>query len=142
MKNGLEMIDDAYQILNVPEVVSIITGNLYQLVRPKNSILEDIVINGLPITNTQLQQGVFNVNIHVPNLTDVKIGGNPDETQPDLVRLKAISEIVVEKLADVVGYDYRFSAQNGGYPIRDTDLTWYMNIRVDYYAAQMNFNNI
>jgi hypothetical protein len=142
MKNGLEMIDDAYQVLNVPDITSIITGNLYKLTRPKNSVLEDIVINGLPITNTQLQQGTFNVNIHVPNLTDVKIGDVYDETQPDIVRLNAISKIIVEKLADVVGNDYRFSAQNSGYPIRDTDLTWYMNIRVDYYAAQMNFNNI
>lgn len=142
MKTGLEMIYDCFSILDVPEVRDIINGDIYFLERPKNSVLEDIVINALPITNDQLQKGVFNVNIHIPNLENVVINGEADETQPNIVKLMTVNKVVVELLADVVGESFHFSAQNGGYPIRDSDLTWYMNIRVDYYAVQPNFTNI
>lgn len=142
MKTGLDMVSDAFSILNVTDVTTIITGNLYKLARPKNSQLEDIVINALPITGEQLQKGVFNVNVHVPNLSNIVIAGASDNRQPDVTRLGEISKIVVEKLRDVVGTDFHFSAQTGGLPIQDDDYTWYMNIRVTYYSVQENFTNI
>lgn len=142
MKTGLDMVNDAFGILNVPDITTVITGNLYKLARPKNSKVEDIVINALPLTAEQLQKGVFNVNIHVPNLKNVVIGGVTDETQPDVTRLGQIGKIVVEKLRDVVGNDFHFNADNSGYPIKDEDDTWYLNVRVSYYAVQTNFTNV
>lgn len=143
MKTVLDMVFDAFSILDVSDVTTSITGELSILERPKNSLKEDIVINALPITGEQFQKGVFNVNVHVPNLLNVVTNGKPDETQPNLTRLRTISNLVVEKLRDVVGEDYHFNAQNGGYPIRENDdLSWYINIRVDYYSVQGNFTNI
>ncbi len=141
MKTGLDMVQEMFNYLNVPDITSVITGELYMLVRPQNSNVEDIVINALALTGSQLQQGVINVNIHVPNLS-VKINGKPDQTQPDLDRLQKIAKLVVEKLKDYNGDDHRFSAQTGGIPYKDEDNTHFFNIRVNYYAFQNNFVNI
>lgn len=142
MKSGLDMVQDIFNILNVDEITTVITGNLYMYERPKNSELEDIVVNSLPITGNQFQKGVANVNIHVPNLKGLKIKGKLDDTQPDIERLSGITKIVLPKIADVIGYDYQFSASLPGQPIRDTDLSWYVNIRVEYYSVQTNFTNV
>lgn len=142
MKTGLDMITDAYMIINVPEITDVITGDIYPLERPKNSDKEDIVINALPITSDQQQKGVFNINVHVPNLASLKINGNPDDTIPDITRLKLITNLVVSKINMVDGQDYSFSAATGGQPIKDSDLTWYVNIRVNYFAFQNNYSNI
>lgn len=141
MKTSLNMIQDAFSVLNVTDVTDNISGNLYKLIRPKNSIVEDVVINALPITAEQFQNGVFNVNIHVPNLNP-KIAGVLDDTIPDIPRMEAIADIIVKLLLQHDGYDFSFSIGNGGVPIRDTDLNWYFNLRVNYYAFQQNYSNI
>lgn len=140
MKTGMDMVQDGFDTLNTDDIVTVITGNLYMYERPKNSQFEDVVVNSLPITGDQLQQGVFNVNVHVPNLK-LAIHGKPDETQPDLVRLKQITALVTERLRDVVGVDYHFSVSQT-ILIKDEDYTWYFNIRVNYYSVQQNFTNI
>jgi hypothetical protein len=57
-----------------------------------NSDKEDVVINSLPINNSQMQSGVFNVNIHVPNLV-LNINGNIDTTQPNHERIKQLTAL-------------------------------------------------
>jgi hypothetical protein len=141
MKSGLDMVKDGFTVLNIPALTDNISGNVYMLERPKNSTEEDVVINSLPITADQFQNGVFNVNIHVPNLNP-KINGKLDDTIPNVPRLKAITDIVVKLLNLHDGFDFSFSLSNGGQPIRDTDLNWYFNIRVNYYAFQQNYLNI
>ena len=142
MKTGLDMITDAYIVINVPDITTEISGGVYPWERPKNSDKEDIVINGLPITADQQQRGVFNVNIHVPNLKGLEINGNSDDTIPDITRLKFITNLVVSKIQMVDGQDYSFSVATGGQLIKDSDLNWYMNLRVNYFALQTNYSNI
>jgi hypothetical protein len=142
MKTGLDMVKDGFTLLNVDVVNNAITGKVYMFIRPKNSLLQDVVLNTLAITNDQLQQGVFNVNIHCPNLTGVVIEGVTDNTQPDITSLTNITNIILSIVADYVGADFKIWAQNTGLLIRDVDGTWYVNVRVNYLAFQQNFINI
>jgi hypothetical protein len=142
MKMGIEMVKDGFTLLNVTDITSIISGSVYMFERPKNSVKQDIVLNTLALTNDQLQQGVFNVNIHSPNVKGVVIAGETDNTLPDTQFLLDTGKKVAALLYDYAGPDFSLSVQTPGLPLRDTDGTWYLNIRVNYYAFQTNYTNI
>lgn len=142
MKTGIQMVRDGYGIVNIDAVKNLITGKVYLFARPKNSEVQDIVLNTLALTNEQVQNGVFNCNVHCPNKSNVVINDETDTTQPDIAALDEISAFVTNILNDYVGYDFRLSAQNTGIPIRDVDNTWYVNIRVNYSSFQNHYTNI
>ena len=106
----------------------VISGNVYKLSRPINSKKEDIVIIPLAMTADQMQRGIINVNVHVPNLD---LPG--DQTQPNNPRLQEISSYVMSKLDDYYGFGYNFALDNAGEPARD-QTGWYTNIRVEFNA--------
>ena len=101
MKTPVDLIYDFFTLLNVQEVLSNISGGVYPNSRPIDSRMEDVVINSLPITGSQLQVNITNVNIHVPNLK-ISIGGKQDNTQPNLKRLKEISAVVEPIIVDAM----------------------------------------
>lgn len=136
------MVKDGFSLLNVDAINNIISGDVYMFERPKNSAVQDIVLNTLALTGVQLQAGVFNVNIHSPNVKGVVIAGETDNTLPDIAFFDAACTAVVEILKDYNGFDYYLSVDTPGIPIRDTDGTWFVNIRVAYYAVQTNYTNI
>lgn len=142
MKSALDMIKDVFDQLNVDSVRSIISGNIYMLERPQNSILNDIAINSLPITNDQQQKGIVNVNIHCQNLQNVVIGGKVDNTIPDITNLNRTSKAVLAILNSINATDFRLQASTSGQPIKDNDNSFYINIRVNYYSIQPNYVNI
>ena len=107
-----------------------ITGNIYWLNRPKNSTKEDIVVGSLAMNNEQLQEGVFNVNIHVPNL--VLTG---DDTQPNFNRFDQIANILVPMLSDVWGTDWNFSVDDPASVVPDGN-NWFCNIRIRFYSLR------
>jgi len=74
-----------------------------------------------------LQEGVLNVNIHVPNL------GTGNTAQPDTARLTQLTQLASETLDEVwhEKADYVFSVQQDNI-LQDTDLSWYSNIRVEF----------
>lgn len=143
MKTGIEMVQDGYQLLNVDAVLSLISGKIYLFERPQNSDKQDIVLNTLALTNDQLQQGVFNVNYHCPNIKGLVIAGETDNTQPDIVSMLQVVKVILSILNQYQGFDYRLSAQTSGLPIKDNgDGSWYINTRVNYSAFQQNYSNI
>lgn len=100
------------------------------MLRPKDSLREDIVVGVLTMSAEQVQEGVFNVNIHVPNL---KLKN--DSTQPDIERFKVITAAVVAALGNFYGFDYNFDVSTTGIPYRDgTD--WFVNVRVIYTSLR------
>lgn len=105
-----------------------LTGGIYELSKPKDSAKEDIVVGVLAMNTDQTQEGVFNVNIHVPNVVL-----SSDSTQPNTARFRVILDKCMEVLKDVYGYDYRFSVSTPGIPYRDGDK-WFVNIRVEWMA--------
>lgn len=105
-----------------------LTGGIYELSRPKDSVKEDIVVGPLAMNAEQTQEGVFNVNIHVPNVVL-----SSDSTQPNTARFRVILDKCMEVLNDVRGYDYTFTVSTPGMPYRDGDK-WFVNIRVEWMA--------
>lgn len=142
MKTGIEMATDGFTLINVDAVNSLITGACYLFERPQNSDKIDVVVNTLALTAVQLQNGVFNVNIHCPNLKNVVINNVTDNTQPDVEAMATIGKAVTEILKDYNGFDFKLDMLSPGLPIRDVDGNWYLNIRVNYYAFQQSYSNI
>lgn len=142
MKTGIGMLQDGFSLINVSNILTSITGRIYLGERPQNSTLQDIVLNTLALTNEQLQQGVFNVNVHCPNLS-VTIGDKTDNTLPDTAKLLEVGKKIISILNDYIGFDFRLSVATPGNMIRDDkDGSWYLNIRVNYYAFQQSYSNI
>lgn len=136
MKTVIDLVDSIYELLNVSAVNNVITGEVYLDSRPDNSVLEDVVINSLPVTGEQLQRAVVNVNIHVPNLS-LTINGQPDTSQPNRKRIKVISDIVIPLIKDAIINDTLTGIQNITM-INDKELKeHFLNIRVNTYSINL-----
>ena len=68
MRTQFDAINLIYSAINASPLKTAINGDIYKFKRP-TSAKEDIVINSLVLGNTNFQEGVFNVNIYVPNIT-------------------------------------------------------------------------
>lgn len=80
-----------YKILNVTELTNIISGGIYRGEKPKNSELEDVVINSLPLASgktKEVQNGIININCYSKNINGVA----------NIQRLELISNKVIELL--------------------------------------------
>ena len=128
MKTALTAQETIFQRLIQSGVknTSAITGGIFKNRKPKDSQKEDIVVRALTMNAEQIQEGVINVNIHVPNL---KLSS--DSTQPDETRFKAITEIVLAALRDYCGFDYWFTIKVPGILYPDGD-NWFSNIQVEF----------
>lgn len=131
MKSTLDVIDSVWGVMNASPVKTVITGGVYKHLRPAASKLEDVVINSLPITGEQLQAGVANVNIHVPDL-EVNIGGVV-EKQPNHLRLQVLCLAALTSLKDQWNEDYHFDVQQQNLIRDENGGDHYINIRLDFY---------
>lgn len=116
-----------------------ISGGVYKLSRPLNSDKEDIVINSITLNAAQLQEGVLNVNIHVPNLS-INVNGVQDNTQPNFSRLKALTALAVSSLSDVWASlgEYNYTPQEPGNPLKEDGIdSYYSNIRVEFFSVNI-----
>ena len=68
MRTQFDAINLIYSAINTSPLKTAINGAIYKIKRP-TSAKEDIVINSLVLGNTNFQEGVFNVNIYVQNIT-------------------------------------------------------------------------
>lgn len=142
MKTGIEAITDVWRLVNVPEVKALIDGVIIRQRRPKMSNLFDVVVNGLGFTNEMLQRGIVNVNIHGTNLKSVRFGEFTDDQQPDLDRLDAIAHAIIP-LVDTIFIDsWHLDIDRAPQQFQDSDGSWYVNIRLNYYSVLNNFKNI
>ena len=130
LKVSGEVITDLYKYVKASPIAAI-TPNIFKKARPLNFNGECIIINALPITFDQVQEGVVNLNYIVPNL---RIGSNPiDATQPNSVRLDAGEKVIAEVLKGVWemnGYTFWVlqSTQMDGEPLTE----WFVNFRIQY----------
>lgn len=138
MINTLEIIDELFLALHVGDVLSAITGNVYKMQRPLNSALVDIVINCLPTNNLQLQTAVANVNIHVPNLS-IGAAAVVDNTQADIPKLRALTNLVVSKLKDKYpsGKEFWYDVQQQNVFAEPNINEHYSNVRVNFYSINI-----
>lgn len=94
MKTSIDILDEVYQLLDVPQVyAAMMSGDVFPVRKPDNYRGECIVINCLALTADQLQVSVVNVNIYAPNLK-LTINGQTESSQPDRVRINTIAKTV------------------------------------------------
>ena len=86
---------------------TIINGGIYKDKRPSGSIKEDIVINGVTMNATFLQDAVLNVNIYVPFKT-VKIE-NTNQLQPDHERIEELAILLYPLLHEQYTNDFNLT---------------------------------
>lgn len=118
------------KILLSKEIDKIITGKIYKDRRPVNSIQEDIVINSLTMTNDYLQNGVFNVNCHIP-MKIINVGGITQCVQ-DEARMKTISTALYEALNEVWQDNFNLYVVN--HQVIEDGGDMYYNFRVSINA--------
>lgn len=113
-----------------------LTGDIRIGLRSQGSTKEDVVISSLALTDGQIQEGVFNVNIHVPNLVGQQ-ANNPmqvDNTQPNLDRMEQIAQACVQALNETYLFDSLIDLDGTGLVVRD-GTGWFLNICVHYYSS-------
>lgn len=133
MKNTFDTDAYLFGILKASiAITSGITGGVYAGQRPLNSVLEDVTINTITLTQEFAPQlGTSNINIHVEDQTS-KIGG-VEHKRANRARLKAISELVLTavragKLAGV-----GFTVENQTVIQEPEKSQHYVNIRIKWF---------
>lgn len=137
MKTGLQVAQDINSLIDLPVVTSAISGKIYQGARPLNSKLIDIAIGIQGINNEWLQEGTVNVNIYAPNLSF-----NSDSTRPNLPVFDRLSTILCPLLDSQYKDSFYTIVASPAVIYKDTDVSHFVNIKVDYYSIQDDFKNI
>lgn len=138
MRSTLDIVDLGYRrAINSP-LNAAVAGNIYKHQRPFNSTSEGVVINCLPISGGQLQDGIMNVNIHVPNLV-LSIGGIQDDTQPDSARLSSLTKMAIQVFEDYWAElgDVNFSLENQSLFEEPEINQHYTNLRLRFNAVNV-----
>lgn len=133
LKSSIQAMQDIKNVLTTACITSVINGDLRLMQRKLGSKKEDVVINTLIFDAKQSQSGVFNINIHVPNLLN-QPSANPtslDNTQPDISRFEAIAQIITNAIDDYCGDDFNLQLHEAG-QLLNNGLDWIFNIPVWY----------
>jgi hypothetical protein len=133
MKTTLDIEDILFAAVKASPLASAINGGVYKRQRPVNSAVEDIVVNCLPVGNTQLQRAVANINIHVPNLSVTK-GGITDNSMANHSRLKELAGMVEASLDDQFAQDYGYEIQQQQLFQDEVANDHYVNFRINFYS--------
>ena len=136
-KTSLDALDILYRIVKNSEIIAgsaRINGGLYKSQRPINSDKEDVVVNALPMNRNQVQEGLLNLNIYVPN-QELTINGVTDLSQPNYTRIAALSAMISTLLNDVweASADYTFNIQQDTL-FADDNNQHYQNFRIEFYS--------
>lgn len=130
MKSSGVPVSILYEFIIASTLKNLISGKVYRGKRPKNSVLEDIVINSLGITGGWLQKGVCNVNLYVPDILVTRGGSN--EYLPNVDRLDALATLGITTLKEFHSQQYSFRFTNE-FRIEEPDAKQsYVNLRIGY----------
>lgn len=133
MKTGFDMVDLIYNQLTGLTI----SGEVSKNTRLAGSNKEDVVVGAVAMSgNDQIQSGMVNVNIYVPNITR-NTDTTQDSSQPNVQRFKALTTAIVGILKEVYVPGGNFSVITPGILYReDGSDSHYTNIRV-----RVNFFN-
>lgn len=129
--SSAQIVNKLYTILSASSLKAAVTGNLYKSgLRPLNRVAEDIVINFVSGTAGQIQEGVANVNVFVPDL---------DSGSGSLVcntarcrELESAANTWVDGLSDSDGYRFELDSMIETMQYED-DKQHFLNIRLKFY---------
>ena len=113
------------------------TGNnyirAYKYEKSENEKGEYIAVNHLPFVNTSnVEEGIVNVNIHVPKTVS---------NLPDTKRLEELCDIIIELFPNDLYIDGGyFTIYSDSRPTPDNDGTYYVNIKIKVRYINADFN--
>jgi len=143
MKSGTQITSDVRSLINIPEVLDNISGKIYPYVlQIKDNT--SIVVSCYTVSNQFMQNATVNVNVHCPMLS-IKPEGSVDPQQiqmPDLNTFDKVTSLILPYLDCQYKYDFNTEVESPGVLIRDTDGSYFLNIRVKYRSLQTNYKNI
>lgn len=112
-------------------LTTMLSGGIYVMERPDNSVKEDVVINTIDLTQDSLpQRGTSNVNIYAADI-DVSIGG-VKQKKANRKRLKDLTTTVLSVLtaAAVTGLKYWVTNQT---IIKEAEISQhFVNLRIEW----------
>jgi hypothetical protein len=135
---SFDAVDKVYQQIKDTPFTAALQGGLYKMKRPVNSTTEDAVINSLGMPGTQVQQGVVNLNIHLPNLS-LEINGKQDNSQPDFIRAQQLAALAIQQVQEFYTEEYWFLFQQQNI-IQSDDTEIIVNIRIEFYSINIKNN--
>jgi hypothetical protein len=128
MRTQFDAINILYAKINASPLKTAINGAIYKLKRP-TSAKEDIVINSIVLGNSNFQEGVFNVNIYVPNIT---VSG---ASLPNTARLNELETLGNDLFEHVTTQDYSIYKES-------TSLFEEVSINQHYINFRINFKSL
>jgi hypothetical protein len=132
MRTAIDQTTILFKVVDGSPLKTAITGSVYKDQKPANSLLEDIVVNSVTLSGSEslIQRGVANVNIHLPNLSN---------GLPNHVRIKQLEDIATPLLEDFTAEDHNFWTEIAGVLIRDESSgKWYLNYRLKFKFHNTN----
>lgn len=134
MKDVFDMVTDVRSLVNVSAITSLINGKVFPSIRPDGrSLIADVVVNGLSITNTQQQIGSGNVNGYVPK---IEVDG---AKVPDQAKLSQLGKAIASAIDGKYMESFRVFVDGGAEPMRDTDGSYFVNVPFKYYSIQEDY---
>jgi len=104
MRTTAEAETIVYQFIKASALDEAVNGGVFKWKRPNDSVLEDIVINSLPVTVNTIQRMTVNVNIYVK---DVAYPGLNFLTQ-DSGRIDELSKLGMDLFENAHGSYWSF----------------------------------
>lgn len=133
MKQSITAQEEVKDVLINAGIELLINGSIRLNMRKLSSTKEDIVINTLYWDADQVQEGILNINVYVPNLIG-QVGENPtavDRTQPNIARFQAIGQAIINAVQGYSGADFLIHLRQPG-KLENYGIEWLYNIQVEY----------
>ena len=141
MKDGFDVVTDVRGLINVPSIQTMLSGGKVEpSVKSTPSTVKGIVVNSLSITNTADQIGFGNVNCYAPAIISNVLGNNV--SSPDQQTLSNLAKAIASLIDGVYSASFRVWVEEGAVILKDTDGSYFANIRFRYQSIQENFKNI
>lgn len=108
-KTGLQIQDDIFSMIDSSSLKQTISGKIYKGgMRPLNAKTEDAVVTFLTGFNSQIQTGVVNVNIYVPDITI----GTDGQLVCDITRCRTLEYAILQIVEAIQASEYRIVPDN------------------------------
>ncbi len=130
-KTGEEIELDVFKLIKSSSIATEIGGDVYRSgMRPYNSNDEDCVVGFLTGLDGQIQEGVVNVNVYVPD-----VDNGSQLLVKDISRCTEIAGIMRDITSSLISSEYYFSidAMIKTYRVEDDNVTQhYVNTRLKF----------
>lgn len=127
IRTSLDQDSIIYNVLSNSALKNEISGKIYNNSQIEDYSKENVVIKSIVIAGDDIQRGVTNVNVHVPDLIFDNI------TQPNGSRIQEILQITTTALEEHYQEDYNFVITEQFGLIREDGLkSHYFNLRVKF----------